>query len=88
MDTRGLAELGLPDVQMHFRNLPPGKVAGFLYGAAEYILANGDCIADGNTIAGIEPGQKWKCQHEMSLWNPKRIVIDVNPGIGVACGSR
>ena len=88
MDTRGLAALGLPDLQMHFRNLNPGQLAGFLYNCAYYLFENGDCIADGNTIQGLEPAQKWKCQHEDSLVPPLRHVLDVNPGAPHAAGKR
>jgi hypothetical protein len=88
MDTRGLAALGLPDIQMHFRNLNPGQVAGFLYNCAYYLFENGDCIADGNTIQGLTPEQKWRCQHDDSLVPPLRHVLDVNPGLPYAAGKR
>ena len=42
MDTRGLAALGLPDLQMHFRGLNPGRVAGLLFNYGRYIYENGD----------------------------------------------
>jgi hypothetical protein len=72
MDTRGLSALGLPDLQTHFRNLDPGRVAGHLYRVARYLFDQGDCIADGETIGGFTDDDKWRCRHEMSLVAPER----------------
>jgi hypothetical protein len=88
MDTRGLAALGLPDLQLHFRGLTPGKVAGELFNLGAYIFANGDCIKDGHTVQGFGANEKWRCQHEMSLLGPKRVVIDIDPGDPYAAGKR
>jgi hypothetical protein len=88
MDTRGLAALGLPDLQIHFRGLEPGRVAAMLYNTALYVYANGDCIKDGHTIQGLAPDQKWRCQHEEALVAPKRLVIDIDPGDPFAAGKR
>jgi hypothetical protein len=88
MDTRGLAALGLPDLQIHFRNLEAGRVAGLLYNSALYIYSNGDCIKDGHTIQGLGPDQKWRCRHEAAILAPKRIVIDLDPGDPFAAGER
>jgi hypothetical protein len=86
MDTLGLSVLGLPDVQIHFRALEPGLVASFLYSLGAYILQRGDIIADGDTVQGLEPDQKWRCQHERALAPPERVVLDVNPGRPYAAG--
>ena len=88
MDTRGLAALGLPDLQIHFRDLDPGQVAGHLYGMAVYIYTNGDCIEDGQTVQGLTEDDAWKCQHEPSLAAPSRVVIDNDPGDPFAAGTR
>jgi hypothetical protein len=88
MDTLGLAALGLADLQIHFRHLDPNKVAGLLFNYAHYLFAKGDVIEDGNTIQGIEPGQKWVARHELSLIEPQRVVIDLDPGEGFAAGNR
>jgi hypothetical protein len=88
MDTRGLATLGLPDLQIHFRNLNPGKVASVLYNSAMHIYGAGDCINDGETIQGINPDDKWRCQHEDALVGPKRLVLDLDPGDPFAAGQR
>jgi hypothetical protein len=88
IDSRGLAELGLPDLQCHFRGLEPGRVAALLYNLITYGLTHGDCIEDGHTVQGLEPNQRWRCQHESSLLGPRRIVLDINPGPPFAAGNR
>lgn len=88
MDTIGLGTLGLPDLQCHFFDLDPNQVAHVLYNSAHYIFDNGDVIDDGNTIQGIKPNDKWRCQHEMALVKPEREVLDLDPGFPYAAGKR
>ena len=88
MDTRGLNEIGLHDLQCHFRDLDPREVSQVLYNTSAYIIENGDVIEPGNTIAGISEGSKWVCQFEDALVAPARVVLDVNPGIPHAAGNR
>jgi hypothetical protein len=80
MDTLGLAALGLPDLQCHFRNLDRMAVARLLYNTGWYIFSNGDVIADGHTIEGVAPGARWRCRHEDALVPPAREVLDLDPG--------
>lgn len=88
MDTRGLAEIGLHDLQCHFRDLEPEAVANVLFNTAVYIFENGPVIESGQTVAGIEPHSKWRCQFENSLLDPEREVLDLNPGNPHAAGKR
>lgn len=88
MDTLGLSALGLTDAQIHFRNLDPSRVAGFMESLGRYVLDNGDVLEDGHTVQGLTPQQNWRCRHEMSLLEPKRPVVDINPGPGYAAGNR
>jgi hypothetical protein len=88
MDTRGMAALGLADFQMHFRGLNPGRIASLLFNYARYIYEHGDCITDGETIEGATPDQRWRCQHEMAIYEPERVVVDVDPGPPFAAGNR
>jgi hypothetical protein len=88
MDTRGLEEIGLHDLQCHFRELDPNGVSRVLYNIAVYIFENGPVIQSGETVAGIEPDSKWRCQFENSLLAPKREVLDLNPGAPFAAGRR
>jgi hypothetical protein len=80
MDTLGLSALGLPDLQIHCRDLDVNQLAGMLYGTGHYVFDNGDVIQDGNTLSGWEENQRWKCRHEASLAEPRRVVVDINPG--------
>jgi len=88
MDTRGLHEIGLHDLQCHFRGLDPNDVAQVLFNSAVYIFENGDVIESGHTIAGVGPAPKWLCQFEDSLAPPEREVLDLNPGFPYAAGGR
>jgi hypothetical protein len=88
MDTMGLSIFGLPDIQCHFTNLEPNIIARSLYNTAYYIFDNGDVIEDGQTVPGINPDDKWKCMHEVSLAAPAREVLDINPGKLHATGNR
>jgi hypothetical protein len=88
MDTRGLAEIGLHDLQCHFRNLDPTEVARVLFNTAVYVFEKGPVIESGQTVAGVEPESKWRCQFENSLLEPKREVLDLDPGKPYAAGAR
>jgi hypothetical protein len=88
MDTRGLAPFDLPDLQVHFRDLEPGRLAGLLYATASYLLEEGDVIADGNTISGLQGDEHWRCTHEDALVAPPRRVVDIDPGDPYAAGRR
>ncbi len=88
MDTRGLADVGLHDLQCHFRGLDPTAVARVLFNTAVYIFERGPVIESGQTVAGIEPNSMWRCQFENSLLEPKREVLDLNPGEPYAAGRR
>jgi hypothetical protein len=78
MDTVGLEALGLPDVQCHFRGLDPAAVAALLDETAHYVYSEGDVIADGDTVAGVD-GEPWPCRREIALVDPPRDVIDITP---------
>lgn len=88
MDTRGLEEIGLHDLQCHFRELEPNEVSRVLYNTAFYIFEKGPVIESGHTIAGIEPESRWRCQFEAALLPPGRDVLDLDPGPPFAAGNR
>lgn len=88
MDTRGLDEIGLHDLQVHFRDLDPNDVSKLLFSTAQYIFENGPVIDSGQTVAGTVPDSEWGCQFEQSLVEPKRDVLDLNPGPPHAAGAR
>lgn len=88
MDTRGLSEIGLHDIQCHFRQLEPGAVARLLFNVGCYIVEQGPVIESGQTIDGLEPDSAWLCQFEDSLVPPERVLLDLNPGADFAAGGR
>ena len=88
MDTRGLGIFGVPDLQCHFRGLDPDEVSGLLYNTGVYLMREGDVIDDGDTIGGTTEDSRWRCHHEDSLIDPKRVVIDICPEAPYAAGNR
>ncbi|MFW5435768.1 DUF4261 domain-containing protein [Paenibacillus apiarius] len=78
MDTCGLAALGLPDVQCHFRDMEPNAVASWIGDIAYYLFEQGDIIQDGETVGSDE--LRWLCEHQYALAAPRRYVLDLNPG--------
>lgn len=88
MDTRGLQEVGLHDLQCHFRGLPPNDVSRVLFNTAVYLFENGPVIESGHTVAGTPPQARWRCQFENSLLEPRRELLDLNPGAPYAAGMR
>lgn len=79
MDTIGLSFLGLPDFQILHKPSNESQLAQLLWNYAYYIFDNGDIIEDGNTIEGLEPGSKWKCERKMSIIKPERLIIQLQP---------
>jgi len=88
MDTLGLSAVGLCDLQCHFKNLNPDEVSNILYAYGYYIFDNPDALDDMETIEGISKNDKWKCQHEVALIAPERVVLDINPGKEFSSESR
>src|SRR5262249_38280441 len=80
MDTMGLTALGCIDLQSVFMNLEPAKMGLYLYHLAEYVFERGDVIRDGDTVEGMQPTERWRCQKLPSYVLPTRRVIDVIPG--------
>lgn len=80
MDTLGLSAVGLCDLQCHFKNLDPNEVSNILYSYGYYIFDNLDVAENMKTIEGVNKGEEWTCQHEVSLAKPERVVLDINPG--------
>jgi hypothetical protein len=79
MDTLGLSQLGLPDVQLHFTDLDHDEAALWVANTAWYLFDHGDVIGDGHTITGLDPAERWPCVHEIGMADPERAVIDANP---------
>jgi hypothetical protein len=88
MDTLGLRALGLPDFQLHFRELDPGVLAGHLRNLAAYAFEHDTPIESGHTISGPGGEGRWKLQLEDALVGPERPVLDIDPGPPYAAGGR
>ncbi len=88
MDTLGLTPFGLTDLQLHFRDLEPNDAARILFNTAAYLFERGDVIENGHTIQGRQTDERWACRHEDSLIEPKRMVLDIDPGAPYAAGRR
>lgn len=88
MDTRGLTEIGLPDLQCYFKGLDPGGVSSVLFNTARFLLEQGPALQPGQTVRGVGPNQQWDCKLEDALVEPKRKVVDLNPGKPHAGGKR
>ncbi len=78
LDTLGLGQLGLPDLQCHYRYLNSE-----LLGARFADLARG--MAGGDTpptaaVRGITVHQRWPVQAAPALRGPARPVLSVDPG--------
>ena len=86
VDSVGLANIGLSDVQFHFRGVNPNKVANLAYKLAWYMLNDDNLIKDNDTIDGLnDKGEltsdvQWLCHYEDSLIEPLRPVLDINMG--------
>lgn len=80
MDTRGLEDLGLPDLQCRFRNLEPRAVAEVLINTGCYVIETAAVLETGHTVAGIRRTDKWRCRLGMALVAPEREVIDLDSG--------
>ena len=88
MDTLGLSAVGLCDLQCHFKNLNTDEVSNILYSYGYYIFDNPDAVDDMKAIEGIPENDEWKCQHEVALAEPERVVLDINPGKEFSSESR
>lgn len=87
MDTLGLASLGLPDMQVLFHGMEPGRVAAHLYAVALYTLRHGELVEEGETIEGPTRGTEWTARRGQSLVEPARPVYDFHPGPDYAVGA-
>ena len=88
LDTLGLDALGLPDFQLHFRELDPSELAGHLRNLAAYAFEHENAIESGHTISSPGGDGRWQLQLEDALVAPDRLVLDIDPGPPYAAGGR
>jgi hypothetical protein len=77
MDTCGMSAFGIPDLEHQFRDIDPGKVAGYLFDLADHLFENGDVIRDRDTVDGV--GGRWRCRREFATLLPQREVLHLVP---------
>lgn len=85
-DTLGLAALGLPDLQCHYTDLDRADVAHLLQRIARVLFAQGNVLADGDTVAGLPAGELWPCRRGLAHVGPVRDVIRLAPTAPFAAG--
>ena len=93
VDTIGLHAYGVADMQFHFKQLNVSKIVSLALDCAIYQFENNSPIENYHTIEGFdELGNRqaeihWRCQYEMAILEPERMVLDVNTG-KIAGGER
>lgn len=83
VDSYGLYKFGMPDIQYHFKGLTPSDVVRHCFNVVSYIFTGNVDIKDGETIDGLKNGRLsqdvyWHCQHEISMVQPEREVLDIH----------
>ena len=92
IDSLGMSEVNMPDVQYHFHDIDPDAVVNHAYNVLSYIYENNCPIESGETIDGLKNGTmsreiQWICNYEESLIQPARTVLDINT-LEFASGTR
>lgn len=77
MDTLGLSQLGLPDLQCHFRYLDRDLMRGLLHNAARFQFQHGPLT---EAVRGFTQHQRWPVHPAESLAGPARPMITIDPG--------
>jgi hypothetical protein len=77
LDTVGLSALGLPDVECRAAGVAPERMAAILGSCADWLLAHGDVIRDGETLD--RAAERWTCRRDRSLAAPHRPVLTLVP---------
>jgi hypothetical protein len=87
VDSLGMYQLGLPDVQVHFRDIDPNVLVELAFNVAAYLYEHGPVIQSKAQLNGPE-GLKFTATWEDSLLPPLRTVIDLDPGTPYSAGNR
>lgn len=83
-DTLGLFPFGLPDVQLHFKKLPPDAAAAFVVGTAHALWSRG-LFAHNGEVMKLQNARKdlpeFKLEYQHPLLAPgERVVLALDPG--------
>jgi hypothetical protein len=76
MDTLGLAQLGLPDIECVYSGLPEEHMAGYLSAIAEYLVA-GNPVRAGGSVQGLTRDQRWRVGTGTASVGPDRQVLQI-----------
>lgn len=87
VDSLGMYQLGLPDVQVHFRDKDPNQLVELGFNVAAYLYEHGPVIQSKSQLNGPD-GMKFTATWEDSLLPPLRTVIDLDPGTPYSAGNR
>jgi Domain of unknown function (DUF4261) len=83
MDTLGMTQLGLPDLECHFRYLDRELMTGLLRNAARFLVEGGEI--DG-AIRGLTQHQRWAVRPRPPAQGPQRPSLSIDPGLPFAAG--
>lgn len=77
MDTLGLGQLGLPDLQCHFRYLDRDLMTDLMTNATRFLAGGGRFTG---AMRGLTAHQQWPVRPARALAGPGRAVLTVDPG--------
>jgi hypothetical protein len=84
MDTLGMTQLGLADLQCHFRYLDRDLMTGLLRNGARFLFEGG--ALDG-AVRGFTQHQRWPVRPEAPFAGPERPTLSIDPGAPFAMGT-
>jgi hypothetical protein len=84
MDTLGMTQLGLADLQCHFRYLDRELMTGLLRNGARFLFEGG--ALDG-AVRGFTQHQRWPVRPQAPLAGPERPTLSIDPGGPFAVGA-
>ena len=87
VDSLGMYQLGLPDVQVHFRDKDPNQMVELAFNVAAYLYEHGPVIESNSRLNGPDD-LVFTARWEDSLLPPLRTVIDLDPGPSYSAGNR
>jgi hypothetical protein len=84
MDTLGMTQLGLVDLQCHFRYLDRDMMTDLLRNAARFLFEGGDLEG---AVRGFTQHQRWPVRPRAALVGPDRPTLSIDPGGPFAAGA-
>jgi hypothetical protein len=84
MDTLGMTQFGLADLQCHFRYLDQDLMTGLLRNGARFLFEGG--ALDG-AVRGFTQHQRWPVRPEAPFAGPERPTLSIDPGAPFAAAT-